>query len=869
MKKSFEPESYESKWQKYWESKRFFVARAPYPHEKSFCIMIPPPNVTGTLHMGHALQTTLQDTLTRWKRMQGFNALWLPGTDHAGIATQLMVEKELAKEGLTRWDLGREEFLKRVWKWKDKYHDNIKKQLQRLGASCDWTREKFTLDAQLSRAVKIAFVRLYREGFIYRGEYMVNWSPVLRTAISDLEVEMRPVKGKLYYIKYPVEGRDEFVVVATTRPETMLGDTAVAVNPSDDRFSHLIGTKVILPLVGRKIPVIADERVDMEFGTGAVKVTPAHDPLDFEIGNKHNLPFIKVIDEAGKITSEGGEWEGLDRFEARERIVEALKDKGFLEKIEDYEHNVGFSQRSGEPIEPLLSRQWFLDVKEMAHQALSAVESGIVKFYPETWNKTWNHWLSNVKPWCISRQIWWGHRIPAWYDADGRVIVAHDFDEASRLAGTSELEQDPDVLDTWFSSALWPFSTLGWPDYTDDFVTFYPTTSLITGFDILFFWVARMMMMGLHFTGREPFKQVHLTGLIRDAQGQKMSKTKGNTLDPEDMIDKYGADAVRFTLAALDSPGRDIPLDEKQMAGYRAFCNKIWNAGRFILTNASSAQVKLTIDIDNYSKPTKWIFSKLSKVSYKANNYLEDFRFDEYCKVLYHFFWHEFCDWYIEFSKSLIKTDLKNEITEALINVFERSLRLLHPVIPHITEELWQMLPNSEVVNPETISLTPYPVRDKKWENELLEKEIDNLREIVTKIRNLRSLLGFPPNFGGKVYINYDGDEYVQIAVKGVLHPLSVTFTPFEGQVIRDTLEGIEFGIEIDKETVKLAVENIGKELEEVNSHIERISSLLNNNQFLAKAPKHVIESNKKRLEDLVLRKEKLHVNQKLLIEQI
>ncbi|HUO86969.1 MAG TPA: valine--tRNA ligase, partial [Thermoanaerobaculia bacterium] len=651
MDKRFDPASFEPRLQRWWHEQGFFRAEAG-SERPAFTIMIPPPNVTGKLHIGHALQSTLQDLLVRWKRMQGMNALWLPGTDHAGIATQLMVERELASEGTSRRELGRERFLERMWAWKREHHDNIRRQLDLLGASADFSRERFTLDEGLSRAVTTAFVRLYREGLITRGEYMVNWSPQLQTAVSDLEVESKTVHGKLYHVAYEVEGGGERIVVATTRPETMLGDTAIAKHPDDERYRHLTGRAVILPLVGRRLPFVDDAAVDPGFGTGLVKVTPAHDPTDFEIGRRHDLPAIEVIDRTGRMSEAAGEgFAGLDRFAARQRVVERLREEGRLVDVEDHVHNVGHSQRGGEPIEPLVSTQWFCDVSSMAARALDAVRSGRLALVPETYVKTWEHWLENIKPWCISRQLWWGHRIPAWYDAEGAIFVGHDREEAAREAGVdpATLTRDPDVLDTWFSSGLWPFSTLGWPEESDDFRTFYPTDVLVTGHDILFFWVARMVMFGLHLTDTEPFATVHLTGLVRDAEGRKMSKTAGNTLDPADLAAEHGADALRFTLAILDVPGRNIPLDTERMAGYRAFGNKIWNATRFALARVDDEdRVQETIEVDGLAAPERWILSRLSATAAEVNAQLEILRFDEACNRLYHFFWGDLCDWYIE-----------------------------------------------------------------------------------------------------------------------------------------------------------------------------------------------------------------------------
>jgi valyl-tRNA synthetase len=715
MDKRFDPQAYEQAWQRRWAEMGIFRVEVP-SGKPPFCIMIPPPNVTGKLHVGHALQTTLQDLLTRWRRMQGHNALWLPGTDHAGIATQLMVERQLVSEGTSRRDLGRAAFLERMWAWKEQYHGNIRRQLDLLGASCDWSRERFTLDDGLSRAVREAFVRLHREGLITRGEYMVNWSPTLGTAVSDLEVETKTVQGKLYHIAYPIEGSDpaagERIVVATTRPETMLGDTGVAFHPDDERYRHLHGKAAILPLVGRRLPFVPDTVVDKEFGTGLVKLTPFHDPNDFEMGRRHGLPGISVIGLDGRMTAEAGpDFAGLDRFEARAKVVERLREQGFLVKVEEHVHNVGHSQRSGEPIEPLVSTQWFCDVSGMARQALDAVRDGRLALKPETWVKTWEHWLENIKPWCISRQLWWGHQIPAWYTEDGRCFVAHSLEEAAAEAGTDRLTQDPDVLDTWFSSGLWPFSTLGWPADTPDLQTFYPTTVLVTGFDILFFWVARMVMMGLHFTGDVPFGSVHLTGLVRDAEGVKMSKTKGNVLDPAELVSEYGADAVRFTLTSLDSPGRDIPLNPEQIAGYRAFGNKIWNAARFALSRLAEmpeARVQPHIDPAGLAAPERWILSRLSRVAAEIEPRFESFRFDEACNRLYHFFWGDLCDWYIELSKPALSGEApRPRVGDVLLTVLDRSLRLLHPVMPFLTEEVWQRLPGHEAIHPQTNCLAP------------------------------------------------------------------------------------------------------------------------------------------------------------------
>jgi valyl-tRNA synthetase len=866
MDKRFEPASYEQVWQRRWAEKEYFRAEAPSA-KPSYCIMIPPPNVTGKLHVGHALQSTLQDLLTRWRRMQGYNALWLPGTDHAGIATQLMVERHLESEGTSRREMGRERFVERMWQWKEQYHSNIRQQLDRLGASCDWTRERFTLDAGLSRAVREAFVRLYQEGLITRGEYMVNWSPTLGTAVSDLEVEMKTVQGKLYHVAYEVEGSDgngERIVVATTRPETMLGDTAVALHPEDERYAHLHGRAAILPLVGRRLPFVADEAVDREFGTGLVKITPFHDPNDFAMGKRHDLPGITVIGLDGRMTADAGpDFAGLDRFEARRKIVERLRAEGYLVKVEEHVHNVGHSQRSGEPIEPLVSTQWFCDMTSMAAGALAAVRDGRTKLVPDSWEKTWEHWLTGIRPWCISRQLWWGHQIPAWYTEDGRCFVAHSAEEAAAQAGTDRLTQDPDVLDTWFSSALWPFSTLGWPDDTPDLRTFYPTDVLVTGFDILFFWVARMVMTALHFTGDVPFRAVHLTGLVRDAEGAKMSKTKGNVLDPSELIAEFGADALRFTLASLDSPGRDIPLNQDQIAGYRAFGNKLWNATRFALSRIPpEARVRESIDVAGLAAPERWILSRLSRVAAEVDARFETFRFDEACNRLYHFFWGDFCDWYIELSKPALFGDApRPRVGDVLLTVLDRALRLLHPVMPFLTEELWQRLPGHEAIQPETIAFAPYPRREEGWEDDAVEAGMEALIQVVTRVRALRAEMGLGPK--AKL------DLHLQLADAGVSRLLAeqatllrfltrvetVAFGAIPEGARRDLVAGVEIGVEqAAVEKSAMSAEERGrleKELEKLETEISRAGERLSNADFLAKAPAKVVEGGRAKLAEM------------------
>ncbi|HMB54262.1 MAG TPA: valine--tRNA ligase [Thermoanaerobaculia bacterium] len=868
MDSRFDPATYEAKWQSWWHERGFFRVEAP-SDKPSFCIMIPPPNVTGKLHMGHALQTALQDLLTRWKRMQGMNALWLPGTDHAGIATQLMVERALADEGKTRHDLGREAFLERMWEWKREYQDNIRLQLQSLGASCDFSRERFTLDEGLNRAVREAFVRLYREGLITRGEYMVNWSPQLNTAVSDLEVEMKTVAGKLYHVAYPIAGSDERIVVATTRPETMLGDTAVAKHPDDERYHHLNGKTVVLPLVGRELPFIDDGVVDPEFGTGLVKVTPSHDPADFEMGRRHDLPSVEVIGRDGKMTAAAGEgYAGLDRAEARHKVVEALREQGYLVKVEDYTHNVGHSQRGGEPIEPLVSTQWFCDVSGMAARALDAVRDGDLALVPESFVKTWEHWLENIKPWCISRQLWWGHQIPAWYDADGGVHVAQTMEEAAAAAGCDPeaLSQDPDVLDTWFSSALWPFSTLGWPEETADLEEFYPTDVLITGQDILFFWVARMVMFGLHFTDRSPFHTTHLTGLVRDAEGQKMSKTKGNVLDPVDLVADYGADALRFTLSILDVPGRDIPMDLERMAGYRAFGNKIWNATRFALARVpEEARVQTAIDPDGLAAPERWILARLSATAAEVNARFAEYRFDEACNRLYHFFWGELCDWYIELAKPALFGDApRPRVGDVLLTVLDQSLRLLHPVMPFLTEEVWQRLPGREAIHPETIVLAAYPQRVEAWEDAEVEAHMGALTEVVGRARGLRADLNVPPKESVRLHLaSEDAALEAFLHAQGGLVAALVRAEIADGEAPDEAAEDYVAGVALamvapEREMGAEERARLEKELEKLSGDIAAAEARLGNENFLAKAPPAVVEGNREKLAELRERRQRI-----------
>ncbi|MBX5496587.1 MAG: valine--tRNA ligase, partial [Bryobacteraceae bacterium] len=750
--KVYLPQQFEPHWAQWWIDSGIFRAD-PSATGRVFSLVIPPPNVTGSLHMGHMLEHTEIDVTVRWHRMLGDNTLWLPGTDHAGIATQMVVERELAKEGISRHQLGREEFERRVWQWKELYGDTIKRQMIRTGASCDWSRERFTLDPGFSRVVREVFVRLYEKGLIYRGDFMINWCPRCLTALSDLEVVHEETQGHLWHIRYPVIGTDRYLVVATTRPETMLGDTAVAIHPEDERYKDLHGRTVRLPLMNREIPIILDEMADPKFGTGVVKVTPAHDPNDFEAGRRHNLPSIQVIDKHARMTEHAGRFASLDRFEARQQIVQTLDAEGLLEKIEDYPLSAGRCQRCKTIVEPLVSTQWFVRMKPLAEPAIEAVESGRIKFIPENWTKTYFDWMYNIRDWCISRQLWWGHRIPAWYCDDcAEIIVARETPSRCKC-GSANLRQDPDVLDTWFSSGLWPFATMGWPDKTQDLATYYPTTLLITGFDIIFFWVARMIVLGLECTGEVPFRQVYIHGLVRDAEKQKMSKTRGNTIDPLDVIERYGTDAVRFSLLRGAAPGTDIVSSEDRMAAARAFANKIWNAARFIFLNMERAGVdgyeldpvdcsvgdpaegSLEVPLED-----RWIFSRLNRCAELTGRAIENYRYHEAADTLYHFFWHEFCDWYVELKKLRLQEEPQSKAhIRNLLRAFEISLRLLHPVMPFLTEELWQRLVKKTDNRPISIALTRYPQYDPSAVDHVAMREIDIVQDIVTAARNLRA----------------------------------------------------------------------------------------------------------------------------------
>ncbi len=868
--KSYNPKGIEEKWYSFWIEKGLFHARSK-SGMPSFCIVIPPPNVTGSLHIGHALDVTLQDIVIRWKRMSGFNTLWLPGTDHAGIATQNVVEKALQKQGIDRHSLGREQFIEKVWEWKKLYGNTIINQLKSMGASCDWSRERFTLDEGLSRAVREVFVRLYREGLVYRGDYIINWCPRCHTALSDLEVEHEDTKGNLWYIKYNLSDGKGSILVATTRPETYLGDTAVAVHPEDDRYKHLVGKTVILPVLKREIPIIADEFVDTSFGTGSVKVTPAHDPNDFEIARRHDLPFIKIMTGEGTMTGDAGPYAGQDRFECRKNVIRDLENMGHLEKVTEHDLAIGHCYRCKTVVEPYLSKQWFVKIWPLAEEAVRAVEDGRVKIIPSGWENSYFDWMRNIKDWCVSRQIWWGHRIPVWYCQSQEnekcrnhcgINVAAETPETCSYCGSHDLLQDEDVLDTWFSSALWPFSTLGWPDETDDLKTFYPTDVLITGFDILFFWVARMIMTGLKFMNQEPFRHTYIHALIRDEKGHKMSKSKGNVVDPLKMTDIYGTDAFRFTLTAMAAQGRDIKFSEKRVEGYRHFINKLWNAARFTLGSLREGDTPLSArDVTERSLADRWIVSRLSSVAGDINTFLNEYRFNDAASAAYQFVWHEFCDWYIEMIKPTLYGDDEESRKSALgtlIQVFDVILGLLHPFIPFVTEELWHSLPGEKKY--ESLCVRKFPGKEDGRHDAEAEKMMNCVMEAVLGIRSIRGELNVSPSVELMAVIRTsDGTGNILRENIGYISKLARTSSLEIGEDIeRPENSAVNVGtlmeifvplkgiFDVDAEILRLT-----REKEKTGSALSMIKKKLSNENFLNKAPRDVVEENKEKYSEL------------------
>ena len=913
MDKTYDPHAIEEHWYSTWESRGYF---APKGTGQPYCIMIPPPNVTGTLHMGHAFQDTLMDALIRHHRMRGDDTLWQAGTDHAGIATQMIVERQLNQQGVSRHELGREEFLDRVWQWKHESGGNITRQLRRMGASLDWSRERFTMDAGLSQAVTEVFVRLHDEGLIYRGKRLVNWDPVLHTAISDLEVVSEEEQGHLWHLRYPLSDGSGHLVVATTRPETMLGDAAVAVHPADARYRELVGHSIELPLTGRRIPIVADEYVDPEFGTGCLKITPAHDFNDYAVGQRHDLPLLNVFTPDACINDEAPEaYRGLDRFEARKRVVADMQAQGLLERIDDHKLMVPRGDRSGAVIEPYLTDQWYVKVEPLAKPAVQAVEDGRIRFIPENWDKTYFDWMSKIEDWCISRQLWWGHRIPAWYDADGKIYVAHS-EEAARgkygLAADFELRQDEDVLDTWFSSALWPFSTLGWPENTEEVKRYYPTSVLVTGFDIIFFWVARMIMMGLKFMDDVPFHEVYVHGLVRDAEGQKMSKSKGNVLDPIDLIDgitldellekrtrglmqpqkakqiekstrrdfpdgisAFGTDALRFTFAALASTGRDVRFDLARIEGYRNFCNKLWNAARYVLMNTEGQDTGLDDQAPVVlSLADRWLISRLQRVEAEAAEHFRGYRFDLLARTLYDFTWHTYCDWYLELAKTVLTDDSASDESKrgtrrTLVRVLETLLRLLHPIMPYITEEIWQSVAPLAGRNGDTIVLQPYPEADQERIDPEAEREMAWVQSLVLGVRRIRAEMDIAPGKPLPVMLDgYTKDdrrlcetnrrfldglarlEKIEYLGDGETAPEAATALVGEMRVLIP-LAGL-----IDKEA---ELERLGREISKLETNLERCRAKLTNANFVERAPAQVVEQERGRVSDMERSLGRLH----------
>ena len=858
--KVYDPKTFEKKWYAYWEKNRLFHAEVE-PQKTPYSIVIPPPNVTGQLHMGHAMDNTLQDILIRWRRMQGYNTLWMPGCDHAGIATQAKVEEALREEGLTRYDLGREKFLERVWAWKEKFGNRIMSQLRSLGSSCDWERERFTMDEGCSRAVREVFVSLYEEGLIYQGTRITNWCPRCHTALSDIEVEYETEVGHLWHLRYRFADSDDYVEIATTRPETMFGDTGVAVHPEDVRYREMVGRTLILPIANRQIPLFADEYVDPTFGTGAVKVTPAHDPNDFDMGKRHGLEQIKVIENDGTMGEGAGRYAGMDRYACRKALVKELAALGVLVETEEHEHAVGHCSRCHTTVEPLVSKQWFVKMASLAKPAIEVVREGRIHFVPERFTKIYENWLENIRDWCISRQLWWGHRIPAWYCDDcGKVSVSRTDLTACPACGSSHLHQDEDVLDTWFSSALWPFETMGWPEKTPELQQFYPTRTLVTGYDIIFFWVARMVMMGLKFGGDIPFHHVFIHGLVRDSQGRKMSKSLGNGIDPVEVIDKYGADTLRFMLVTGNTPGNDMRFYWARVEAARNFANKLWNASRFMLMNLQGFDRSFVPKAEDYTLADRWILSRYARTSAVVTENLEKFELGEAARAIYEFIWGEFCDWYIELVKPRLyaeEGDSRRTAQYVLGYVLERTLRLLHPFMPFITEEIWQHIPHEG----KSIMTAPWPTGEETWLDKENEASMEAIMEVIKAIRNMRAEVNAAPGKKSEAILHFSdaAQQAVFTANDGYLHALAeadpVTILSLTAERPENAMTAAAGGVEIylplkglidmEKETARLS-----KELDGLTKEIARTEGKLANEKFVTKAPVAVVAKEREKLQD-------------------
>ena len=856
----YNPGEIEGKLYEFWEKNNVFHDE-PDSSKEPYSIVLPPPNVTGQLHMGHALDGTLQDILIRYKRMQGYNVMWLPGKDHAGIATQVKVEKQIAKEGLTKYDLGREKFLERVWQWKEKYGNTIGKQIRKLGSSCDWTRERFTMDDVCAKAVREVFIALYEKGLIYRGFRITNWCPRCQTALSDIEVEHENEDGKLYYVNYPIVGSDEYIQIATTRPETMPGDTAVAVNPDDERYVHLIGKMLKLPTTNREIPVISDEYVDKEYGTGCVKITPAHDPNDFEVGTRHNLETLIIMNKDGTLNENSGKYNGMDRYEARKQIIKDLEEQGLLVKTETKEHAVGHCSRCETVIEPLTTRQWFVKMKPLAKPAMDAVTSGKTKFVPERFTNIYIQWLENIHDWCISRQLWWGHRIPVWYCEECKETIASrtDITECTNC-GSKKINQDPDVLDTWFSSALWPFSTMGWPEKTETLKQWYPTSTMVTGYDIIFFWVARMMFMSMEFMHEIPFKYVFIHGLVRDSQGRKMSKSLGNGIDPLEVIEKYGADALRFTLVTGNTPGNDMRFYYERVEGNRNFANKLWNATKFTLMNLDNYDKNFTPEEKDYTLADKWILEKLAKTEEFVSRNLDKYELGEAADSIYNFAWNCFCDWYIETAKSRLYAEhcRDRQVTQyVLVYTLTRMLALLHPFMPFITEHLWQHLPHEG----KTLARAEWPKVSEKLRFEKEEEQMERIMEIIKAIRNMRAEAGVIPAKTCRIKIHVTREnlknciENHKSYFEKLANVESIEFLNSDEDKPENALTAVVTNSDIYMELkglidTKKETERINKTREVLEKEIARAEGKLKNKGFIAKAPAAVVNKEKEKLEE-------------------
>jgi len=854
LPKVYEPQQVENEIYKMWESNGYFRP-SNNKEAKPFTIVMPPPNVTGQLHMGHAMDATLQDTLIRFKRMQGYRALWVPGVDHAGIATQIKVEEELRKDGLTRYDLGREKFLEKVWDWKHKYGNRIVEQQKKLGASCDWERARFTMDEGCSNAVREVFVSLYEKGLIYKGSRIINWCPHCVTALSDAEVEYVDKPGHLWHIRYPLADGDGEVVVATTRPETMLGDTGVCVNPNDGRYTAIVGKKVILPLVNKEIPVVADDYAEMDFGTGCVKMTPAHDPNDFEVGLRHNLEVIRVLDDNGVVNSYGGKYEGLDRYEARKQIVDDLRAQGYLVEVEDYSHNVGTCYRCHNDVEPIISAQWFVKMKPLAEEAIRVVKDGETKFVPDRFSKTYLNWMENVRDWCISRQLWWGHQIPAWTCEEcGHITVSREDACKCEKCGSAKIERDPDVLDTWFSSALWPFETLGWPENTEDLATFYPTDVLVTGYDIIFFWVARMIFSGCEHTDKTPFHTVLIHGLVRDDKGRKMSKSLGNGIDPLEMIEKYGCDALRMNMVTGNSPGNDMRFYVERCEAMRNFANKLWNASRYVMMNLSENAVNELPAISKLEIADKWVLSKLNTLIAEVTENLEKYELGVAVQKVYDFIWDTYCDWYIELTKARLyseDTDRKQTAMQVLVYVLDQVLRLLHPFMPFITEEIWQSIPHEG--DALIVAKWPEYCEDLSFKSECALME--SVMESIRAIRNRRAEMNVPPSkkaalfvLTSKPQVFTEGEGFLQrLAYADAVTVLDKEPENLDGMVTITTADAklyIPMGQLVD---VVKELERIGKELEKARKNLTGLEAKLSNENFTARAPEAVVNAEREK----------------------